>query len=216
MHLTSFGGSQTGSPRWSPDGRSIAFDSRLEGHSDIFVIGAEGGSPRRMTTDPSENNVPSWSRNGKWIYFSSERSGEWQIWKAPAEGGAATQVTKTGGFAALESLDGETLYFYRQDGTLWQMPVGGGEPLRVLDKVGGESTWAVLEKGIAFLDGVSGSTRVNFYDFATRRTQEITTVEMGPKAIAGEMFSISPDAKWILYSRTEQIDSDIMLVENFR
>ncbi len=214
--LTSFGGSQTGSPRWSPDGRSIAFDSRLEGHSDIFVISAEGGSPRRLTTEPSENNVPSWSRNGKWIYFSSDRSGEWQIWKAPAEGGAATQITKTGGFAARESLDGKTLYYYTQDGTVWQMPVEGGEPLRVLDKVGSESTWAVLEKGIAFLDGVSGSARIKFFNFATRRTQEITTVDLGLNAPASEMFSISPDAKWILFSRTEQIDSDIMLVENFR
>jgi Tol biopolymer transport system component/predicted Ser/Thr protein kinase len=216
VQLTSFGGSQTGSPRWSPDGRSIAFDSRLEGHSDIFVISAEGGSPRRLTSEPSENNVPSWSRNGKWIYFSSDRSGDWQIWKAPAEGGAATQVTKAGGFVALESLDGKTLYFYRQDRTVWQMPVDGGEPLHLLDGIPSESTWAVLEKGIAFLDGVSGSARVNFYDFATRRTQEITTVEMGPKAVAGEMFSISPDRKWILYGRVDQFDSDIMLVENFR
>ena len=216
VQLTSFGGSQTGSPRWSPDGRNIAFDSRLEGHSDIFVISAEGGSPRRLTSEPSENNVPSWSRNGKWIYFSSDRSGDWQIWKAPAEGGAAIQVTKMGGFVALESLDGKTLYHYRQDGTVWRMPVEGGEPVRVLDGVGSESTWAVLEKGIAFLDGVAGTARINFYDFATRRTQEITTVEMGPKALAGEMFSVSPDGKWILYSRVDQFDSDIMLVENFR
>src|SRR4029077_4325891 len=131
-------------------------------------------------------------------------------------GGAATRVTKTGGFAALESLDGKTLYHYRQDGTVWRMPVEGGEPVRVLDGVGSESTWAVLEKGIAFLDGVAGSARINFFDFATRRTQEITTVEMGPKALAGEMFSVSPDGKWILYSRVEQFESDIMLVENFR
>src|SRR5262249_61160257 len=69
------------------------------------------GSPRRLTTEPFENNVPSWSRDGRWIYFASNRSGTGQIWKMPAEGGQAAQVTKQGGFAALESTDAKPLYF---------------------------------------------------------------------------------------------------------
>jgi eukaryotic-like serine/threonine-protein kinase len=216
VQLTSFGGSQTGSPRWSPDGQSIAFDSRLEGHSDIFVISTEGGSPRRLTTEPSENNVPSWSRNGKWVYFSSDRSGDWQIWKVPAGGGAATQVTKTGGFVALESWDGKTLYHYKPDRSIWRMPVDGGEATRVLEGVPETDTWAILEKGIVFQDNDERLARIKFFDFATRGTREITSVELGPGAPSGKMFSISPDGKWILYSRVDQFDSDIMLVENFR
>lgn len=43
MQLTSLNGAQAGSPRWSPDGKTIAFDDRMEGHGDIFVISAEGG-----------------------------------------------------------------------------------------------------------------------------------------------------------------------------
>src|SRR5439155_22580716 len=55
----------TGTPRWSPDGRWIAFDSRSDdpnraGNPDIYVISADGGQPRRLTTEPSEDVAPSW------------------------------------------------------------------------------------------------------------------------------------------------------------
>ncbi|PYX00841.1 MAG: hypothetical protein DMG86_11545 [Acidobacteria bacterium] len=96
MQLTSLNGADVGSPRWSPDGKTIAFDARVEGHGDVFVISGEGGSPRRLTTGPFENNVPTWSRDGNWIYFSSNRTGTWQIWKIQAAGGSATQVAKEG------------------------------------------------------------------------------------------------------------------------
>jgi eukaryotic-like serine/threonine-protein kinase len=216
VQLTSLNGSNTGSPQWSPDGKSIAFDSRLEGHSDIFLISAEGGSPRRLTTEPSENNLPTWSRNGKWIYFSSDRTGDWQIWKAQSGGGAAIQVTKSGGFIAHESGDGKTLYHWTEDGTVWNMPVEGGEPLRVLDGVPRNYAWTMLEKGIVFLDSAEGSARIKFFDFATHGVRDITTVDLGPQPTAGRMFSVSPDGKWILYGRVDQLESDIMLVENFR
>jgi serine/threonine protein kinase len=216
VQLTSVGGSNAGSPQWSPDGKSIVFDARLEGHGDIFLINAEGGSPHRLTTEPSENQVPTWSRNGRWIYFSSDRTGDWRIWKVPAAGGAAVQVTKQGGFVARESTDGKILYHLTEDGTIWSMPVEGGEPLRVLDGVPRFYAWSISEKGIYFLDRVSGSARIKFYDFATHSTREVTAVDLGPEAPAGKMFRISPDGKWILYGRVDRVDSDIMLLENFR
>ena len=214
VQLTSLGGSSTGSPRWSLDGKRIAFDSRLEGHSDIFILNSEGGSPRRLTTENAENNIPAWSRNGEWVYFSSDRSGKWQIWKAPSVGGAAMQVTKKGGYIAQESPDGRTLYYQDYDRSFWKMPVSGGDPIRVLDEVG---RWSVLDKGMYFLDDKKRlATKIKFLDFATSHTQEVTTVDLGPRAASGEIFSVSPDAKWILYSCVDQVESDIMLVENFR
>jgi eukaryotic-like serine/threonine-protein kinase len=213
VQLTSLGAADTGSPCWSPDGKRIAFDSRVEGHSDIFILNSEGGSPRRLTTENAENNLPAWSRNGEWVYFSSDRGGKWQIWKAPAAGGAPMQVTKKGGFFAQESPDGMTLYYLDDEFLFWKMPVDGGDPIRVLDKV---YKWRVLDKGIYFIEDSEGLAKIKFLDFATRRTEEITTVDLGPRAPASEIFSVSPDAKWILYGRVDQVESDIMLVENLR
>ena len=51
--LTSLRAQNTGSPRWSPDGRWIAFDSCELGNSAIYVVASGGGVPRVLTADPS-------------------------------------------------------------------------------------------------------------------------------------------------------------------
>ena len=117
-----------GSPRWSPDSRRLVFDAKPEMHTDLFMIDADGGKSRRLTSGPSEDILPSWSRDGAWIYFCSDQSGDRQIWKMPAEGGEAVQVTSKGGFEAVESPDGQTLYYSKTNAAgLWATPTAGGE-----------------------------------------------------------------------------------------
>ena len=69
MQLTSYGIHGTGMPRWSPDGKRIAFDSRVGGEANIYIIDANGGVARKLSIDVRGNNLPSWSRDGRWIYF---------------------------------------------------------------------------------------------------------------------------------------------------
>ena len=54
------------------------FDSLASGNNDIWVIGSEGGTPRQVTADPSNEGRPFWSHDGRWIYFRSDRSGSKQ------------------------------------------------------------------------------------------------------------------------------------------
>ncbi|MGH7185573.1 MAG: LpqB family beta-propeller domain-containing protein, partial [Pseudomonadota bacterium] len=116
-----------GSPRWSPDGRYLAYDSPQPVQGDLFVIDAEGGAPRRLTAEPSADILPSWSRDGAWIYFCSNRGGDRQIWKMPASGGPAVQLTRKGGFEAVEAPDGKTIYYSKNSGVngIWTVPSSG-------------------------------------------------------------------------------------------
>ena len=115
MQLTSRG--LAGSPRWSPDGRFVAFDSTVDGRWQILVIGASGGRQQQITqgvvTQGVYNARPNWSRDGKWLYFTSTRTrtGRQEVWKVPAGGGSATQVTRNGGNNAVESPDGTAIYY---------------------------------------------------------------------------------------------------------
>ena len=134
------------------------FDCRPEGNADIYVVSAEGGQPRRLTTDPAEDIVPSWSRDGRWIYFTSNRnadggSGRLQIWKMPADGGEAVQMTRQGGFEPMESPDGQWLYFTQDRGSssIRRMPTGGAEaPLFDFHQKNYSRVWTVAGEGVYF------------------------------------------------------------------
>jgi Tol biopolymer transport system component len=218
IRLTFFGGPAGGAPRWSPDGQQIAFDSRPEGHTDIYVVSVEGEPPRRFTTQSSDDWVPSWSRDRRWVYFTSNRGGDQQIWKVPAEGGKAVQVTKQGGFFALESPDGQFVYYAKRLGTnpaLWRVPVDGGEevPVHDLVKPADWAQWAVVDEGVYFVNATEPSSpAIEFFDFATSQVRSIATLEK--PTVFG--LAVSPDGRWILYTQIDRRDSDIMLVENFR
>jgi Tol biopolymer transport system component len=222
--LTSFEGPATSSPRWSPDGRSIAFECRASDNADIYVVSAEGGTPRRLTTDTAEDITPSWSRNGKWIYFSSNRSGEQQIWKMSADGREATQLTQGGGQAPFESSSGDLVYYWRGRGSsrIWQVGSSGGEEVPVDESLRPHywGNWSVTATGIYFFDEramlESSSTgrlksSVKFFSFATRGISHLTALER-----VGWDLTVSPDDRWMLYGQFDQRGSDIMLIEDFR
>jgi Tol biopolymer transport system component/serine/threonine protein kinase len=201
-------------PSWSPDGRWIAFASNPERQYEIYVISAEGGRPRRLTTNPAYDIIPTFSRDGQWIYFSSDRSGEPQVWKMPASGGDAVQVTHNGAYTAHESVDGAYLYYTQAidaPSALWRVPTSGGQPVKLLEGVI-QMAFAVLERGIYYLDQASGETRLQFFDFGTGRTTTVAS-NLGP---VRRVLTATADGRTILYTRIDSSVNDLMLVEHFR
>jgi dipeptidyl aminopeptidase/acylaminoacyl peptidase len=90
------GFSQSSSPGWSPDGRTIAFIcSKGRGmENDVCVVPAAGGPARNLTSAWSlDPNAPTWSADGKTIYFNAEINGNLHLFSVAAAGGAVRQVT---------------------------------------------------------------------------------------------------------------------------
>jgi Tol biopolymer transport system component len=182
--------SRTGSPRWSPDGRTIAFDAWVKGPG-IFVGSPEGRSPRRLTEEGADGYMPSWSQDGRWIYFCSNRSGELQIWKVPTEGGQAVRVTKNGGFEAVEAPDGHFLYYSTIDkhearsgsAHLWKISLQNSEETLLFDRAIYPRYWAVTSHGIYFVPSDwSGRPQIELFTFATRQVTHVVPLERPPVA----------------------------------
>lgn len=83
-------------PDWSPDGRFIAYQERINDHFQISTIRAAGGTPKRLTSE-GENEQPSWSPDSRHLIFTSTRTGVRQLWVLDTESSRLRQVTKSGG-----------------------------------------------------------------------------------------------------------------------
>lgn len=79
-------------PAWSPDGRRVAFATVGKSRAragvmteadDVWIVGADGMNPTRITTSPAADWMPCWSSDGR-IYFVSDRSSGQRIWSLAA------------------------------------------------------------------------------------------------------------------------------------
>jgi imidazolonepropionase-like amidohydrolase/Tol biopolymer transport system component len=109
-------------PRFSPDGRSIAFTSDRGGGDNVWIVDRDGGDPRQVTRESFRLvNSPEWTPDGEFLavrkHFTSRRSlGAGEMWLYHRSGGDGLQMTqrpndqKDAGEPAF-SPDGRYLYF---------------------------------------------------------------------------------------------------------
>jgi len=111
--LTS-GGHET-NPLFSPDGSMIAFTGEYDGNADVYVVPATGGTPKRLTYHPSDDEVAGWTPDGKQVLFASDRSafaaGVAQLFTISVEGGFPTQVPLVRASEGSYSPDGSRLAY---------------------------------------------------------------------------------------------------------
>ncbi len=96
-------------PRFSPDGRWVAFTSDRMGNNDVFVVSAEGGEPSQLTFHTGSDLVQYWTPDGSGIVFSSARST--YPWGSPLY-----TVPRTGGMPTALPMDMASMGMIRQDG----------------------------------------------------------------------------------------------------
>lgn len=223
VQITNLGPNSLADPHWSPDGGRIAFVNTEQGRWHSFVVGASGGVPQRVTTAFNEDRFSSWSRDGQWIYVSSQG----QVWKVPVGSrGRPVQVTRDGGFRAAESPDGKFLYYTKRPGSptaggprgsLWRVPVGGGEEVELASALPPLGAFQVTERGVFYLLPTGEAERaLHFFDFSARTSRVVVTLAAEKLLMRGAGgFSVSPDGRHLLYTQVDQSGSDLMLVENF-
>jgi Tol biopolymer transport system component/DNA-binding winged helix-turn-helix (wHTH) protein len=205
-----------GSPRWSPDGSKIAFDLRRTGHGEVYIVDFADLVPRKLNTDKSNIYLPSWSHDGKWVYFTSQETTEARIYRCPATGGNATALSASAGERAEESFDGKTLYLVTRslnaalknvhlEAPHSESIMEGIPPLRLF------SLWTIAPGGIYFVPADSPRS-LCYFDFATERIRKLFEIQKD----FNHGLSVSPEGRWVLYSQTDEVNSDIMLEHHFR
>ncbi len=141
-------------PQWSPDGNWIAFTSNQTGtrmgdsdrsdNSDVFLIPAEGGEARNLTSfNEGPDRGPVWSPDGAFIAFTGsleENSGAGQsdLFVVPVDGGLPHNLTENLNYSVSGpewTSDGREILFSIANGLsgqLYRISMEGGEATPVL------------------------------------------------------------------------------------
>ncbi len=131
-------------PRFSPDGKRIAFLSDRDGNENVWIMNADGSDAKQLSKDASgEFASPSWSPDGNYVLVSKAGFGinTFEIWMYHLQGGSGVQVTKAkpapttprqerhNAMGAVASADGKYIYYAMRHGgfaynaqlPLWQI-----------------------------------------------------------------------------------------------
>ncbi len=77
-------------PKISPDGKWVAYNATYDGNPDVYVVGIEGGEPKRLTWEPQQDNTLGWTPDGKIAFASTAGNfvpNQQRLWLVRPEGG---------------------------------------------------------------------------------------------------------------------------------
>jgi Tol biopolymer transport system component len=199
-------------PAWSPDGRTICY----EDVRDLWLVPADGGTPRPFTHDDARDSQPVWSTDGRYIYFASDREGTRSLWRKAVAGGAPIRVTHGAGPEDSPSLsrDGRRLAFLSslETSTIALFDLQKQQLSRLEEgRVSECPAFAPDKSAIAFVSTLMGSL-----DLWVNRLQgavpigEPTRLTDQPGTCTAPAFS--PDGRWIAYSRVIEGRREVWVV----
>ena len=188
--------------RYSPDGTQIAFTGQYDGSTEVYVMPAEGGTPRRITytaTNPRDNLadrmgpnnvVMTWTPDGRGVVYRNRISDSFdgKLYIAPVEGGLPEQIPLPEGGFCCYSPDGSKLAYNRvfREFRTWKYYKGGmadeiwiydpeaGNVSQVTDNVAQDVFPMWIGNEIFFASDRDNRMNLFVYNTSTGTTEKVT------------------------------------------
>ena len=200
------------SPRWSPDGRMIAYTSYRNGNPDLFVLNFDSGRRDVLSAQRGLNATPGWSPDGQWLAFAMSAGGGTNLFLIP-KGGATPKPLTSGPAISVSpsfSPNGRQIVFNSDRGgspQIYIMDVDGTNLHRVTFQGNYSSSprWSPRGEKIAFMCRVGGNQICLINPDGTGR-QPLTTLG------SNEDPAWSPDGRHIVFVSTRTGRRDIFVM----
>ena len=189
-----------GNPALSPDGRTLAFTSPVEGYDQVFVMLTSGGEPLQLTKDETNKEVRGFSSDGTEIYFA-QTLGEYEIWSIPTLGGTAKHLAS--GAFVVATPDGRFLLVEKDDGRIVRTARAGGmeEPVYTLPVAGSLRMYPDIQH-LLVCTKVSNGIRLEQLDIVGKKLDKIAdlpdAVSCPNWATAGQSLYLSRSVNGII------------------
>src|SRR3989441_11935419 len=201
-----------GATAWSPDGKTIAFISNINGRNNLWLVPAEGGWPTQLTVSDHRQTAPAWSPDWKWIAYMSDYDGDeqWDIFLVSPSTGQVVNLTNTREIAEESptwSPDGRYLAYMVKPKTssvfeidVYDMlmrqvrHITSGTPK---DKLNFNPIWSKDGKWIAYTQRQAKGTDSNIF-IADVASGKVTLLTPHNGELLYTANAISPDAKKLL------------------
>lgn len=109
-------------PRFSPDGKWIAFSSDRNGNLDVYIMPSGGGTVKQLTNHSSDDSVLNWTPDGTRVLFSSNRGEDFaaRLYTVSTDGGMPQSAGTDMGVQASYSPDGRRLAYNQKAQVYWR------------------------------------------------------------------------------------------------
>ena len=196
-------------PRFSPDGKTVAFQASYDGTTDLYTLPVTGGIPARVTHHPGRETLCGWHPDGEHlVYFSSALSGVARAPKVftvgtdgaqpaplPMAFGTFAAIDPTGEWVAYTPTSREFRTWNRyQGGTaqdVWLFNLKDGSSRRVTDHPGTDAAPMWHGRDLCFLSdrGDAGIMNLHAFNVDSGETRALTDLDR-----SGAKFpSVGPD-----------------------
>lgn len=201
-------------PRFSPDGKRIAFSGNYAGNTDVYVLSTKGGTPYRVTHHPYGDRLVDWYPDGKSLLYASRMESHRrqfnQFYKISPKGGMPEKLPLVHAEFGAVSPDGKTIAFtiMTRDFSTWKRYRGGTAPdiwlfdlekktsKNITDNAANDTQPMWHGSTVYFLSDQGPKKRSNIwaYDTKTQKTRQVTFFDkfdarfpaIGPKDIIFE------------------------------
>jgi Tol biopolymer transport system component len=194
---------QETSPAVSPDGLKLAFVSNRTGQRSLWLSAIDGSASRPLTrSDEVVAADPVWSPEGSRIAVGLVMSGYARPVVVEVESGRTRSLLEQPAHAipVAWSHDGQRIYLASDRSGQWDLWSIGAD---------GHLPWRMVRGSIYSVVFADEEFRLARLDPATGAVEQIAR----PPGLHDGIFSLSPDAKQLIYSRVEESESDLMFID---